>query len=122
MKAAGEQLGLFDAPKPAMHGLSPDDPNVELIVRMLDGRDWITARQILEELGREANESGKRWLRAIADASRGRIAGGQHGYRLVSAMTQAEFQHWRNWMTHQAGEMQRRVLEADRVFFARKAV
>lgn len=110
------------APAPAIPKIDPQDRNVALLVRLLDGRDWILAKQILEEMGKPVDEGNKRWLRALAKASTGRVAGGQNGYRLVTSMTHEEYNHWRNWMTHQAEEMKQRVIDADKVFFARKPV
>lgn len=109
-------------PAPAIPKVDPKDANVTYLVKLLDGRDWILAAQILEEMQKPATEGNKRWLRALADASCGRIAGGQKGYRLVKDMTQAEYNSWRNAMNHQADEMKRRVIEADKVFYARVPV
>ncbi|HMJ88762.1 MAG TPA: hypothetical protein VK530_03040 [Candidatus Acidoferrum sp.] len=119
------QLDLFAAPKAvalAIPKIDPKDANVVYLVKLLDGRDWILAADILTEMQKPVNEGNKRWLRALADASCGRIAGGQRGYRLVTAMTQQEYNTWRNGMNHQADEMKRRVIEADRVFYARTPV
>jgi hypothetical protein len=116
------QMGLFDRPAPAMHGVDEDDPNVAFVVNLLAGRKWITAAEILKEIGRPVNEGNKRWVRAMAEASRGRIAGGQHGYRLVKEMTAEEYGHWRNWMNHQSEVMKRRVIEGDKVFYGRTSV
>jgi hypothetical protein len=122
------QMGLFDRPAPAMHGVDEDDPNVAFVVEVLahghhaDKGGWITAAVLLPQIGKAVTESNKRWLRAIADASRGRIAGGQHGYKLIAKMTNEEYQHWRNWMTHQSDEMRRRVIEADKIWYAKKPV
>lgn len=108
------ELGVFDVPK--------DDPNVEWLVNALWGRDWRLAADILEQAGKPNTEGNRRWLRALAKASCGRVAGGQRGYKLVTQMTLEEYQHWRNWMKSQADEMTARILEADRVFYSRQAV
>ena len=122
---APTQPDLF-APKkghPPLPTIDPDNANVTMLVGLLTDRtDWITSAQLLLELGKPVTDNTKRWVRALADASRGRIAGGQKGYKLVRAMTNTEYQHWRNWMTHQSDEMKRRVIEADRVFFAHNQV
>lgn len=100
----------------------PESENVKFLVEHLRGQDWRTAAQICEAIHLPFTESNRRRLRAIADKSGGRIAGGQRGYKLVAGMTGEEFSHWRNWMKHQADEMTRRVLEADKVFYTRQPV
>lgn len=118
-----KQLDLLQPePAPAIPHVRENDPNVEFLCRLIEGRDWITSALILEEMERPVTESNKRWLRALADASGGRVAGGQKGYKLTRQMTRAEYDHWRNWMNHQADEMKRRVLAADHVWFARVPV
>ena len=79
----------------------------------------MTAAQILQEIGTADTDTARRRLRATAEASEGRIAGGQLGYKRVDAMTGEEFQHFRNWMLSQAGAMQRRIVQADKVWYAR---
>jgi hypothetical protein len=66
--------------------------NVEWFVSFLEGRDWITAAEILGEAGREATETEKRKLRALADGSEGRVIGHQKGYKLTTMMTHEEYQ------------------------------
>jgi hypothetical protein len=63
------------------------------------------------------SDANKRWLRALANASRGRVAGGQLGYKLIKQMTAEEYAHWRNWMKSQSDEMLSRIIEGDRQFF-----
>lgn len=92
------------------------DDMLWMLSKLSDGK-WHTAT----ELG-GPQESSRRRLRACADASGGRIAGGQKGYKLVERMESGEYQHSRNFLLSQAKEMQRRVLEMDKVFFGRKAV
>jgi hypothetical protein len=114
-----EQLELKAPPIPQV---DPDNANVAMLVELLQGRDWTTAADLLPLFSKPVSDGNKRWVRALADASRGRIAGGQKGYKLIGEMTSEEYQHWRNWMTHQSDEMRRRVIEGDRVFYARRAV
>ena len=115
-----KQPDLFAPRTPALFEIAPDNPNVTMLVRLLEDRDWIRASQLCVDFGKQVTDGNKRWVRALADASRGRVAGGQKGYKLVGAMTHAEFQSWKNWMTKQSQEMQRRVVEASRVFYANK--
>ncbi len=102
------------------HAIS--DEEIAQVVEFLAGRGWTTAQEILPELDGGGTETKKRRLRRIAAQSGGRIAGGQEGYRLVCEMTAAEHNHFRNWMVSQAREMQRRIVEADHVFYARQPV
>lgn len=125
-----EQLELAprpDAPPETLHPPLPipeiadDDPNIDFLVQLLQGRDWLTARQIIADVcTRTAVTWCDRKVRALARASRGRIAGGQKGYKLVSEMTSEEYQHYRNWMLSQSDEMKQRVLDSDKIFYPRK--
>ena len=108
------QLGIFS--------VAPADPNVDWLVRTLEHSDWLLAGDILLRAGRDNTEANRRWLRALAKASKGRVAGGQRGYKLVGEMTRDEYQAWRNWMKSQADEMTARILEADKVWYTRQPV
>lgn len=106
--------------------LFPDskiDPNVPYLIAVLQRRDWTTAREIIAIV---LEQTQVKWpdrkVRELAAASKGQIAGGQLGYKLVALMTLEEFHHVRNWMSSQADEMKRRVLEMDKVFYQRKPV
>src|SRR4051812_6227231 len=90
--------------------VASDDKNVEWFIGFLGGRDWMTAREVLPEAGWTDSESNRRALRLFAEASGGRIAGDQRGYKLVTAMTHKEYMHWRNWMKSQADQMTARVV------------
>ncbi len=102
--------------------VSPEDKNVEWFVGFLAGRDWITSTQILKEAGMADTEANRRALRSFAEASKGRVAGGQKGYKLVREMTKEEYDHFRNWFLSQARSMEQRVIDADKVFYSRQAV
>jgi hypothetical protein len=110
-----------------MFKIRPASENVQALIELLRGHDWLTSRQLAAQIGwsdetpREREDNGRK-LRAIAAASNGRIAGGQRGYKLVSEMTGDEFHHFRNWMKSQADTMTARIVEADRVFYSRQAV
>lgn len=96
--------------------------NVEWFVEFLHGRDWITAADLLTECGQDATENNKRKLRALAEASEGRICGHQKGYKLTTTMTHEEYQWWRNeWLKADAA-IQARVIASDKVFYGRKPV
>jgi len=107
------QPDLFSTDRPII----PDE--VEWLVSFLKGRDWMTAREILTEIGKPVTVDAKRRLRSLANRSKGRIAGGQDGYKLVVEMTADEFGHFESWMASQVTEMQRRRVEAGKVFHAR---
>jgi len=118
------QLPLKCEPTAApLFTIDPEHPNVSWLIGYLAERgDWTTAAEICAAARKPAGDHWKRWVRTLADQSKGRIAGGQRGYKLVGSMTADEYQHYRNWMTHQAEEMRRRVIESDKVFYARKPV
>jgi len=99
-------------------------PAIEWLVGQLaaPGVEWLHASALLERIPRPVNENGRRWVRALADKSRGRVAGGQFGYKLVRKMTGEEHNHWRNVMKSQADKMIARIMEADKVFYSRAPV
>lgn len=109
-----EEVPLFE--------IGENHPHIAWLVAYLHGRDWTKATAILAAAERPVNEGGRRWVRRLADKSRGRIAGGQEGYKLVLQMTAEEYHHWRNWMKSQADKMTARILEGDRVFYRRQPV
>jgi hypothetical protein len=104
---------------------------------ILQGRDWMTAEEIALAmfhptlaqsiaksggLRYSASESDKRKVRAIANASDGRILSypGSKGYKLTREATVEEIQNATAKLRHQAGEMHQRALEIDRVYHAKK--
>lgn len=97
--------------------------NVEFLVNLLEGRDWVMARELIQEIneltGRKVTD---RCVRGWAEMSEGRIGSGQRGYKLIRAMTSEEYNHYRNWMTHQADRMRSRIIKSDRVFYGRKPI
>lgn len=92
--------------------------NVEWFVGLLAGRDWTTAKVICGEIGWVATENNKRKLRKLADASGGRVAGHQKGYKLVREMTKEEFTWWENEQLKMSDALRSRVIESRRVFYA----
>ena len=107
------QPDLFPHTGPAI-----SEREIDGVARMLAGAGWVTAEGLLQRMGIPVTESAKRRIRKIASDSGGRIAGGQLGYKLVREMSAEEFGHFDRWMAHQETEMQRRRLEASRVFHA----
>lgn len=110
-------------PKLPLPEIAPNDPNIDFLVQLLTGKDWLTAAAVITAT---EHVTGTRWcdrkVRALAKASKGRIAGGQKGYKLVMEMTAEEYQHYRNWMLSQSDEMKQRVIDSDKIFYARKPV
>lgn len=102
--------------------IDPKKIKFDFMIELLKGQDWRTAADLLKAIGCNDSESARRSLRNVAQASEGQIAGGQLGYKLVSEMTQEEYNHWRNWMKSQADEMTARVLASDKVFYRRRPV
>ncbi len=116
---------MTSATQPDLLTWSPPAPSAGAVAGLLDvlaDGQWKTAVEVCEALGLEPTDNHRRKVRLLADASGGRVAGGQRGYKLVSRMEASEFQHARNWLLSQAREMNRRVLEMDRVFYARQPV
>ena len=109
-----EQLDLITPP--------PANADADWLVAFLTDRDWLTAAQILTHCGLAVTENNKRWLRKLADESKGRIAGHQRGYKLIAAMTSGEYQHWRNEWLKADASIRDRIREADIVFYGRQAV
>jgi hypothetical protein len=118
------QLDLPVCDDEPLFAVGEDHPNIEWLVRLLEGRDWTKCDDILCAAGKEVGEYGRRWVRRLAQRSKGRVLGmpGQPGYKLTTGCTAAEYRHWRNVMKSQADEMTARVIAADRVFYARAAV
>jgi hypothetical protein len=108
------QLPLFDE--------KPKSQNVEWFVALLHGRDWVTAGELLAECRLDVTENNKRKLRALSEASEGRVCGHQKGYKLTSNMTHEEYNWWRNeWLKADAA-IKSRVLQSDKVFYGRQPV
>ena len=108
-----EQLSMFAAPPPVA--------NVEWLIGMLNGADWTLAADLVPAAGKSDTENNRRWVRHLADASGGRVIGGQRGYKLTSVCTLEEYDHWRNASLSMAREIQRRVIEADKIHYYRQA-
>lgn len=96
------QLPLFEC--------APDDPNVLRLVGLLArAADWLTAREILEQLGLEPNEDNRRSVRAWAEAAADELISGQHGYRHIDRASAEEIHHFVSWMNRQGDKMKLRA-------------
>ena len=96
------------------------DPNVAYLVGVLQGRDWTTAREIIAIVMEQTQVKWHdRKVRELASLSKGQVAGGQQGYKLVEKLTLEEFTHAANWMRSQSREMDQRVVDMSRVFYGR---
>jgi hypothetical protein len=113
-----EQPDLFAAAKPKLDGELLD--SMLFFLRQAD--DWMTSTDLCRFLQIPASDSNKRRLRDCANASEGAIAGGQKGYKLIERMTVEEYNHFRNWMSHQAEAMTRRIIQSDKLFYSRKPI
>lgn len=105
---------------------TPSEHEVEWLVGQLRGRKWQLAEDLLRNQGIAADdptiEDRKRRLRKLASSSGGRIVGGQGGYCLTVELTAEEFGQFDRRMANQEAEMQRRRIEAQRVFYGRTNV
>jgi hypothetical protein len=103
---------------------------VEGLVAFLASRPgvWVTAAHYLAMMwtaegsrlgargsGAMPTEDNKRWVRALAEGSQGRICGGCKGYRLTTDLTQEEYDGWRGSWLRSASAIQERVAKADRM-------
>lgn len=94
-----DQLGLFQTKK--------DDPEIDRLIRLLDGRDWLTAAQISQATG--LNE---RKIRSIANATPKILSyPGSPGYRLTRQATPEERDRAVSTLRSQAKSMDKRALD-----------
>ena len=114
----------FEQPELIFTRVEEDDSRIEELVRLLTGRDWTKARQILEIKFAQNGDTNwhDRLIRDLAAESGGRIAGGQRGYKLTSALTEEEMFHAVNWMRSQAEKMNTRATEIQRAWFGAQAL
>lgn len=75
---------------------------VEALCAYLQGSGWIKAGEI--------PGWNERYIRALANASKGRIISGQLGYKLTKEATAEECAHAENWLRHQAKAMMDRAM------------
>lgn len=98
-----------------------DHTDVEWFVRVLDGEaGWVTAAEVLRRVGKPTGEAEKRWLRALADRSEGRVCGGSRGYRLTGKLTHDEYHQWRNTWLSSKDAITARILRTDHHFYSRQ--
>ncbi len=84
------------------------------VVALLESlRRWVTARRL-------AVFVNDRTLRALANASGGRIITGQRGYKAARHATPEEIAHSANWLEHQGKEMVQRARGIRRMSVKRK--
>jgi len=89
--------------------VSPED--VEQLCATLKGRGWVYAR----DLAATSATLDDRKLRAIANASDGRIISGQKGYRLLDGSAAIEdADRSATWLESQARQMLRRAAQIRR--------
>lgn len=76
--------------------------DVDALCAHLQGQGWIKAGEI--------PDWNERYIRALANASKGRIISGQLGYKLTKEATAEECAHAENWLRHQAKAMMDRAM------------
>lgn len=100
------QLELF-RPKKGAPKITPE--RVEAFVgRLARVGTWVSARAL------EEADCNDRTIRALANASGGRIISGQNGYKATACATCEEIAHAASWLEHQAREMTHRASEIRR--------
>lgn len=98
--------------------------DIGLLLNILRAAGWIKAASIatdyrfLQHFPGMKPDAAERKIRAIASASGGQVLSypGSPGYKLTLEATIEEIQTGLNKLRHQAGEMDRRALELDRVY------
>jgi hypothetical protein len=94
------QLHLFQVPR--------ENANVDWLEKiLLEARTWRTAAEILKAVNWEPNDTNKRFLRSLAEAS-DYILSGQRGYKHAVHATAEEIQHSSNWLVSQGKKMIKR--------------
>lgn len=104
------------------------DQEVQLLITVLTGRDWMRASQIantpefIERFERSKQSNIERKIRAIANQTEGFVISypGSPGYKLTLEATIEEIQIATASLRHQAGEMAKRALQIDRVYHGKK--
>ena len=111
MNAAQTEIGLR-LPAPAVSETDVDllCSSIWTASEILTNSHWVTAR-VLENYGYTDRE-----LRAIAEASNGRIISGQRGYALMSECTPEEIDRAASWLESQAKKMLARATAIRRRF------
>lgn len=97
---------LFQADFFAQEAPKVQPGEADQFVELLRGRGWRTAIQ----LGAR-RDSERRKIRAIAEASNGRILCGQYGYALTAEASQEDVSHCIARMRSQATKMNKRADE-----------
>jgi hypothetical protein len=116
-----DQLQLLPEKAPSI-----DASEIARMCLVLEGAGWLTAEDVAQVLFLHAEEgvteAHKRRIRAIANASDGRILSypGSKGYKLTRQATVEEINTATAKLRHQAGEMHQRALEIDRVYHGKK--
>jgi hypothetical protein len=88
------------------------DPSIDLVVSLLHAEPgWLTAAQILTQLGEPVHEAAKRKLRDLANHSAGNLISGQKGYRHIRHASPDEIAHAAHWLRHQAKAMDDRATD-----------
>ncbi|MEM8550699.1 MAG: hypothetical protein AAGF10_07905 [Verrucomicrobiota bacterium] len=90
----------------------PDNPDVGALERFLDGRGWLTYKQLKGHFP----DWSDRYVRGLAEASEGRILSGQKGYKLTRQASPEEYQTCRSGWLSQSNRMRDRIRKTDLIF------
>lgn len=102
MNDKNPQTELFSPPREA------GDAEVRWLENVLkDGRDWLTAAEILGLVAKPPTEDNKRWVRSLASRS-GWVISGQKGYKHIEQANTEEIDHCANMLESQARELSHR--------------
>jgi len=98
------QPSLFEATPPPS-----SNTDVAWLENYLDRlRDWATAADLLQSLGRPVTDANTRWVRALASDSFW-VVSGQRGYKHIRHATAEEVNHACAWLESQAKKMSERA-------------
>lgn len=90
---------------------APEPDEVTRLIQLLAASGtWMTAREILEQLGLPVTESGKRHLRDLAEHSKGDIVSGNAGYKHNQHITPDELDEFWGRMVSQGKKMIERAI------------
>ena len=97
-------------------GEATDATDTAWLERMLDTvRDWQTAAEILQSIGRPVTEDNKRWLRDVASRAKYVLSGpGSPGYRHIKHSNLEECAHYREANFSQGKGMIKRGIKISR--------
>jgi len=104
------ELDLFNQPP---HDAVNDVLWLEKVLH--DAKDWMSAAEILQLVGRRPGDDGKRWIRDLASRSKWILSGpGSPGYKHIRNSTPEEIKHYKNSLISQGKDMIHRAIKISR--------